>query len=434
MKVAVAGYGIEGRANYDYWHALGHDVTIVDERPLRPDELPSEAKLIVGKKSLESLTGFDLVVRTAGLAPHKLPQEGKVWSATNEFFEKCPAPIIGVTGTKGKGTTSSLIASILAAADKRVHLVGNIGLPALSVLPDVKPSDIVIYEMSSFQLWDVERSPHVAVVLMLEPDHLDIHRNFKDYITAKANIRRHQRAEDICIFHPTNPYAHQIAESSDHGIDGAVRYGVVDDGQAYVKSNKFVIQNTVLCDVDALQVPGVHNRENACAAISAAYVYTQDAIAIEKGLRAFTGLEHRLKNIGTVHDVTYYDDSIATTPGSAIAALRSFKEPKIMIVGGKDKGADYDELYREFGQCQSMRAVLCIGENGSKLAAELRKLMPHEKVIESTALTMKQIVTEASGLAAPGDVVVLSPAAASFDMFKSYTDRGEQFIRAVKHL
>jgi UDP-N-acetylmuramoylalanine--D-glutamate ligase len=426
MKVAIAGYALEGRVNYQYWLSLGHDVTIVDERVLPADELPENVATLMGEGVLGNLQGFDLVVRTASLNPEKIKTDGKIWSATNEFFDKCPADIIGVTGTKGKGTTSSLIASILEAADRTVHLVGNIGTSALEVLPSIKPDDIVVFELSSFQLWDIEKSPHIAVVLMIEADHLDIHPDMQDYLSAKANIRKHQAGSDVCFYHPTNEFASEIALIQ----PGAKRYGVPEDGAVYVKENTFFVRDDPICSTDSLQIPGEHNRENACAAISAALVYGVEYAAIETGLRNFTGLPHRLKLVGEINGVRFYDDSIATTPGSAIAALRSFSEPKLIILGGSEKGATYESVVEVCKQTGAK--VIAIGQTGTQIA----KLCADSgvEVVELGQASMSEIVAVASKRADPGTVVILSPASASFDMFKSYSDRGDQFIAAVNSL
>jgi UDP-N-acetylmuramoylalanine--D-glutamate ligase len=426
MKVAIAGFGVEGKASYTYWRERGDDVTIVDERDLSPYDLPYGATSITGKHAFRSLADFDLVIRTPSLTPSSL-KKAKVWSATNEFFAQCPAPIIGITGTKGKGTTASLTAAILRAAGLTVHLVGNIGVPALAELPKIKKDHVVVYELSSFQLWDVTASPQVAVVLMIEPDHLDVHKNLEDYLAAKANICRFQQAADTCLYHPTNTLSARIAQE---GQAAAARYAIADDDQAYIKENTFFVQQIAICGIDAVQLPGHHNLENACAAISAAYRFTQDAIAIETGLRSFTGLPHRLKLVRELDGVSYYDDSIATTPGSAIAAIQSFSQPKILILGGKDKGADYTRLVV---MCRDTDThVLAIGSNGSAIAKLCRK--EHVAVTELGSVSMNEIAAAARREAVEGSVVILSPAAASFDMFTSYSDRGDQFVAAVESL
>jgi UDP-N-acetylmuramoylalanine--D-glutamate ligase len=441
MKIAIAGYGAEGESNYHYWNTPENQVVIIDEQePSRP--VPVDASLIVGESAFAKLEGYDLVVRTAGLAPRKIMTDGKVWSATNEFLAQCPAPIIGVTGSKGKGTTSSLIASILRAAGRTVHLVGNIGVPALDVLPQITANDVVVYELSSFQLWDAQKSPHIAVVLMIEPDHLDVHADMDEYVAAKASIRRYQTCDDICLYHPTNVYSRRIA-TVDTGIydnnavdeirDTIARYGVPDDGQVYVKDDVFTVGEAAICTVSALQLPGAHNVENACAAISAALsLGGVDADAIEQGLRAFTGLPHRLKLVDEINGVRYYDDSIATTPGSAIAALKGFDQPKIIILGGSSKGAEYAELASTAAQ-SNVKLAITIGQEADKLAAALQA-----EGVSSVNLgmntTMTEIVRFAQQHAAQGEVVILSPACASFGMFKNYSDRGEQFIAAVKAL
>jgi UDP-N-acetylmuramoylalanine--D-glutamate ligase len=425
MKIAIAGYGLEGKSNYDYFKSLG-EVTIVDEREVVTD-LPEGVPTLLGEEAFSRLDDFDLVVRTAGLSPHKIQTSGKVWSATNEFFEKCPAPIIGITGSKGKGTTSSLIASILTEAGKTVHLVGNIGRPALDELAHITEDDIVVYELSSFQLWDAERSPQVAVVLHIEPDHLDVHESFDEYVSAKGNIARYQGINDRIVYNASNQSATAIAD-----LSVGQRLPYQTPRTAHVRDGQFYYGEQLLCSVDELQLPGVHNQDNACAAITAAWPWVQDGIVIGEGLHAFSGLEHRLKFVAEKQGVSYYDDSIATTPGSAIAALRAFDGPKVIILGGSSKGVDFDELAATASRSNVKQAIL-IGDEADRIELSLVEAGV-SSVNMGSDTTMKAIVQLAADVAGAGDAVILSPACASFGMFRDYKDRGEQFITAVNDL
>lgn len=432
MKIAIAGYALEGRVNYEYWSAQGHDVTIVDERVLPTDELPEDAQTLMGEGVLEKLQGFDLVVRTASLNPAKIKTDGKIWSGTSEFFNKCPADIIGVTGTKGKGTTSSLIASILEAAGKTVHLVGNIGTSALETLPTIKAADIVVFELSSFQLWDLKKSPQTAVILLIEPDHLNVHRDMDDYVAAKSNIRAYQTDDGLCVYHPTNPLSAQAAHASDAGQ--LVRYAVADDGGVYEKDGYFCQNEQQICSKDALQLLGQHNVDNACAAITVAKHYGISNEAIEQGLKNFHGLEHRLEFVAEVDGVAYYNDSFSSAPSATIAAVLSFDIPEVLIVGGRDKGADFSELVAVLANRENLKKVLIVGEVRQKLHKLLTAAGLSEKLRVLDVQTMGEIVAAAKEEAASGDVIILSPACASFDMFRNFYDRGDQFRSIVQSL
>jgi UDP-N-acetylmuramoylalanine--D-glutamate ligase len=424
MKIAIAGYGIEGEASYRYWNRPGNEITIVDQT--RPETVPEGVSLIIGEDAFHNLNGFDLVIRTPGLSPYKIMTNGKVWSVTSEFLNRSPAPVIGVTGSKGKGTTASLIAGILQSAGKTVWLVGNIGLPALDVLSKVSPDDVIVYELSSFQLWDVESSPHVAVVLFIEQEHLDVHRDMDDYVDAKAHITRFQNEHDILVYNAENRYSTQIAEESK-----AQKIAYPSQQAAHIEGEDFYYGEQKICSVNELQIVGKHNQANACAAIDAIWGMTQDTEAITEGLRGFKGLPHRLKFVREVADVSYYDDSIATTPTSAIAALRSFEEPKIIILGGSSKGSNFSELASELND-HEVHAIL-IGDEAHVIAAACDQVGFTDYEILSEP-TMQKVVDRASDLAEPGSVVLLSPASASFGLFKNYADRGEQFVEAVNSL
>jgi UDP-N-acetylmuramoylalanine--D-glutamate ligase len=427
MKIAIAGFGVEGQENFRYFSRSPENVlTIVDEK-LAGVGVPEGTSTITGADAFSKLQDFDMVIRTAGLAPRKISTNGKVWSATNEFFEKCPAPIIGVTGSKGKGTTSSLIASILEDAGRKVWLVGNIGLPGLSVLDQIKPEDVVVYELSSFQLWDLKKSPAIAVVLFIEQEHLDVHANMEEYVEAKAQITRYQTADDILIYNANNQYSRQIAENS-----LAQKFPYPHEEAAHVVDGWFYYGQRQLFSTDTLSIPGAHNVDNALAAIDAVWAFTEDVEAIENGLSDFTGLPHRLAFVANVNGVDYYDDSIATTPSSAVAALRAFTDkPKVIILGGSSKGSDFSELATELTQ-HDVTAVL-IGEEATRIAEALNAAgFPKYEIIEDA--TAELFTQKAADLAQPGSVVLLSPAAASFGLFKNYADRGDQFIAAVKNL
>lgn len=408
MRVAIAGYGMEGRASLKYWQGLGDDITIVDESDSIAD-LPSGVPTILGIGAFDRLGGFDMVIRTASLRPDRIYTDGKKWSATNEFFAKSPAPIIGVTGTKGKGTTCSLIASILRAGGKTVHLVGNIGKPALEVLPRISPTDIVVYELSSFQLWDLESSPHTAVILPIELDHLDVHMSLDEYVDAKAQIARHQTVKDEIVYHESNQYSLQIANKSIASI-----------------RRKYPFDIGALAN--SLRIPGQHNRENASAAIAAVASYVSDIGAIKNGLAAFDGLPHRLKLVAEKGGVKFYDDSISTTPGSAIAAMASFDAPKAIILGGSDKGTSYDEVISKCAETSTK--VVTLGQTGGVI----NQLCESRGVEAREAGDMDQAVRKAYELVGQGGIVILSPASASFDMFANYADRGDKFTAAAQAL
>jgi UDP-N-acetylmuramoylalanine--D-glutamate ligase len=426
MKIAIAGYGLEGESNYRYYASdATNQIAIADEKKTAV-ELPKGVEVITGPNAFLKLQDFDLVVRTAGLAPRKIKTNGKIWSATNEFFAKCPAMIIGVTGSKGKGTTASLIAGILKEAGKKVWLVGNIGKASLDILGEIDSDDIVIFELSSFQLWDIEKSPHIAVVLFIEQEHLDVHASMEEYVSAKANITKYQTKEDYLIYNKSNQYATGIARSS-----SAKAIGYTDEETAHVKDGNFYYNEQKICSINSLNIIGMHNLDNACAAIDAVWPVTNDIPAIERGLRDFKGLPHRLQFVREVDGVRYYDDSIATTPSSAIAALKTFGSKKVIILGGSSKGSDFTELASELTH-HDVKAIL-IGDEAANIAEACKsagfldyQIIDDPKMIDVVAL--------AHSLSSPGGVVLLSPASASFGLFINYVDRGDQFAAGVRAL
>ena len=444
MKIALIGFGLEAKSAYDYFKSIDQNITfeIYDENSKSKIELPNGAKFFGDFHDFSKIQA-DLIVRTPAVNPSRLPKNAKITSVTNLFFEKCPASIIGVTGSKGKGTVSSFIAEILLAAGLKVHLVGNIGLPALNELSKIKKDDVVIYELSSFQLWDAQKSPHIAILNNLEVDHLDVHDGFEDYVAAKMNIAKNQTENDFFIFNAENPIVLKNVENLKNQLKAELQ-PFQDYNLAHIQENHFLWGDEVLFETNILKIPGEHNQKNACAAMIATFDFLSEKgfeneeifDSWREGLSKFAGLPHRLKFVREFEGVRFYDDSIATTPGSAIAALNSFEKPKILILGGSNKGADLSGLIEKIAKMpeQELRKVILMGAESEKLAQKLIS-SGFERFINLGAKTnMQEVVKTAFENAKSGDVVILSPAHASFDMFKSYIDRGEQFVENVNLL
>ena len=436
MRIALLGYGLEAKSAHHFLREKFPNAffDIYDQNKEAKIDPPKNAELHLGVKNFNSINA-DLIVRTPAVNPYYLPKDIPVTSVTKLFFENCPAKIIGVTGTKGKGTTASLIASILNRANQKVHLVGNIGLPALDVLDIIKDTDIVVYELSSFQLWDMNLSPQVAVSVMVEPDHLDKHPDFSDYLNAKSNISRHQREGDVSIYYGNNNNSKYIASFG----EGAKK-SYANDKNVYVENGYFMYNEQKICPTSSLSISGNHNIENACGAILACIEIAKindfklDNTAIERGLADFTGLPHRLKLVMEYQDVKFYDDSISTTPGSTIAAINAFSSPKILILGGSSKGADLSSLYKKIAEDNTIKKVVIIGSEADNIEKELTNINYNNFINLGIKTDMGEVVGECFKNADRGDVIVLSPAHASFDMFKSYSDRGDKFVEAVKQL
>lgn len=427
QKVAILGFGVEGRAAWRYFHEQGAAITILDQK--QPTDVPAGVQVEVGPDIFERAMGYDVVVRTPSIRPDRIKTDGEITSGTKEFFKVCPVPIIGVTASKGKGTIATLIAKMLTASGVTSYLGGNIGIPMLELLPVIKQGDVVVLELSSFQLWDLTQSPHIAVVGMIEPDHLDVHKDFAEYVAAKANIAKWQKTDDVVVYHPTNEYSHQIAEGSS---GKQLRFGTTEG--AHVEGDAIVIDGHELCKISDVQIPGQHNLENICAAATAVWQYAQNPAGIAKAIKEYRGLEHRIELVREFDGVKYYDDSFAAAAGATVVAAKAFTQPKIMIVGGYDKGVDLAPMAQEIAAIPSIKKILLIGQTASKIAEYLRVAGVAEKIEELGSPAMPEIVARAQELAEAGDVVLLSPGCASFDMFANYKDRGEQFKAAVEAL
>lgn len=433
MNIAVLGGGVEGKALKKYFTSHGHHVQIFDN--FKDEDI----------KNFQ-LSDFDQVFRSPSVRPLD-----KSWtSMTKYFFEHCKAKIIGVTGTKGKGTTCSIITSILRSImqqlewpSRTVWLVGNIGIPSIEALDHIAEDDIVVFEMSSFQLWDLEQSPHIAVVLRVEQDHLDRHYSLEDYHQAKANITKHQTSEDYCIYYRNNQTSAMIGNLS---IGKKLTYPIPESDRL-----------TEL--LDCLSIPGAHNRENAEAAILAVASFlnlsltdlltnSNLAAAVKSGLTNFTGLPHRLQFIRELNNVRYYDDNYSSAFPATDVALKTFEnDPTILIAGGKDRGLDLTDFKARLFNAKNLRHVILIGENKTRLAADedpqkfiladslesavnIAQTLA-EKIVEDTRSNYDLCLPVTVPLR---PVVLMSPGSASFDMFKNFEDRGQQYQNLINHL
>lgn len=442
MKIAILGYAGQGKSAFEYWNKQENDITICDSNANTP--VPSGIASKLGDDYLADLDEFDLLIRTPALHPRAIQAANpnspnildKVWTNTNEFLKVCPTRnIIGVTGTKGKGTTSTLITHILDNAGFRVHLGGNIGIPPLDMLANaIQPDDWVILELANFQLIDLESSPHIATCLMIEAEHLNWHDNIDEYIEAKRQLFVNQSETDIAVYYAENNYSKAIA-----GASAGLMIPYMAEPGAYVTeqpdgTEQIVIDGQYICDVSQIQLLGRHNLQNICAAITTVWNITQDISSIRQTVTSFQGLPHRLEEVRTVNNVTYYNDSFSSAPGATIAAINAIPGSKIIIIGGVDKNLDLNELARNILQHKDeIHKVILIGQVKHKLEQALQSHgFDNYDVLAET--TMSEIVNHTKNIARPGDSVILSPGTSSFDMFKNFEDRGNKFRDAVNAL
>ncbi len=443
-KVAVLGFGVESQETVEFLLKHGASAHVLDEKKESAFDA-SRLKFLRNEGvaftfgNFGSLDDFDLIIRSPGVKPgirvlHNAADKGiPVTSATNIFFENAKGVTIGITGTKGKGTTAALLYQILKRAGHEVYLGGNIGVPALSFVHKLTSKSVSILELSSFQLMDLQHSPHISIVLMVTQDHLDYHTSHDEYIFAKSGIAKFQSPSDYVIANVDYPASLKVAEFSP-GIKlffsnrNKVPEGCfIENDSVIVKTRK---KNKII-PISEVRLPGRHNLENVCAAVMVAHILKVPKRVMQDVLKTFCGLEHRLELVREVDGVKYYNDSISTTPDSTVAAIRAFEQPKILILGGSSKGSDFTELGRVISEITTMRAIIGIGAEWPKIKFKIQS--SKFKIVEGLK-TMDEIVAKASESAEAGDVVILSPACASFDMFADYKDRGNQFKKYVNML
>ena len=434
MNIAIVGYATEGRVSAEYFARGGHAITICDKST--DLEIPDGFTSQLGNEYLDGLDRFDLVVRSAGIHPDVILERNpgvkpKITTAINEFLGSSPTRnIIGITGTKGKGTTSTLTHKILESHGLKSWLGGNIGRSPLEFIDELGPDDWVVLELSSFQLYDVQHSPHIAVCLMVVPEHLDWHSDVEDYYTAKSRLFRAQKRDDVAIYFADNADSKRIVSVSE---GTHIPYFATPGARVEERGMIEIQDSTQICSVDELKLLGRHNWQNVCAAITAAWQTGCDDVAkIKRAVTEFSGLPHRLEFVRGLDGVRYYNDSFGTTPETAIVAAEAFTNPKVMILGGSDKGATFDRLAKAVTK-ESVHHITLIGTTATEIKAALEAAGYTGTVTEGLT-TMTDMVADCRSHAQNGDVVLLSTGCASFGLFANYKDRGEQFTEAVQAL
>ena len=443
--VAVIGIGVSNQPLIQLLLSRGIRVTACDKKNREALGIVAEqleangCSLRLGEGYLDGLTE-DVIFRTPGMRPD-LPQftaavkRGSILTSEMEvFFEVCPCPKIAVTGSDGKTTTTTIIAELLKRAGRTVHLGGNIGHPLLAETGAMSPEDIAVLELSSFQLMTMTQSPHIAVVTNLAPNHLDVHKDFQEYIDAKENIFTHQTAQDIAIFNADNPYT---AEEAGRAVGRArlfSRQRELEDG-VFLRGGAIITrsggQEREVMRVSDIKLPGVHNVENYLAAIAAVDGLVPDEV-IRDFAREFGGVEHRIELIRTRKGVRWYNDSIASSPSRTIAGLNSFPEKVILIAGGKDKGIPYDALGPVVND--HVKLLLLCGATAGVIRRAVEQADNYNGLEILDVADYREAVSIADSRASEGDVVILSPASTSFDRFKNFMERGKAFKAIVNQL
>ena len=436
-KIVVLGLGVSNRPLVRLLREFDCDVTGCDKTPrenLDAEVLELErmgCKLSVGEHYLEGLSA-DILFRTPGMHPGNpaivaLQEQGaEVTSEMEVFFEVCPCRKIAVTGSDGKTTTTTLVSEMLKAAGYKVWLGGNIGTPLLPLVRQMKETDFAVVELSSFQLMDMRRSPHVALITNLAPNHLDIHKDMEEYVESKKNIYRFQQEADLLVVNGDNAITAPLqGPGATHAFSRAGK-----NVRVRLEGSMIYRDGTPVLDKTDILLPGEHNVENYMAAIAVVEGLVEDE-TIRQVAKTFGGVEHRIELVRVKDGVRYYNDSIASSPSRTMAGLRSFPEKVILIAGGYDKHIPYDVLGPEI--CTHVKKLFLCGATAPQIRAAVENCSGQKPEMTDCG-KFEAAVRAAAAAAEPGDVVLMSPASASFDEFKNFAVRGNFFKKLIMEL
>lgn len=401
------------------------------------------ARLSLGTNYLDEIYNCDVVFRTPGmyfLSPELLKARDMGIVVTSEmevFFDLCPCKIIGITGTDGKTTTTTIISDFLSRSGKKVHKGGNIGRALLPIIEQVTPDDIVVAELSSFQLISMRRSPDTAVITNIYPDHLNVHKNMEEYIGAKKNLILHQNAFSRTVLNFDNEETKKLSCVARGRLVGFSRKIRPERG-AYLDNEGWLCyadgeRIEKIVHKDSIKIPGMHNVENYLAAIAAVYGEVPAEIMRETA-ENFGGVEHRIEFVRELGGVKYYNDSIATSPVSVIAGLNAFTQKLIVIAGGSDKKLDYNTMSKAINE--KVKSLILLGATADKIEAAVKAYEGYDENFCRIyrVETMEEAVKKAREIAVSGDIVTLSPASASFDHYKNFEERGKHYKNIVNSL
>lgn len=459
-RILILGFGRQGKALARWLPKVGATVVVNDKRTeeelnINKRDYPN-VRFVLGEHPDNVINGIAMICVSGGV-PLDMPllelaRQRKI-PITNDaqlFMERCPAPVIGITGSAGKTTTTTLVGEIIRRAGYKTWVGGNIGDVLLDVLPDIQADDVVIMELSSFQLDLMTSSPQVAAILNITPNHLDRHKSMEAYVKAKANIIRYQKTSDIAVLSADDNITKNLEVAVSGELVSFSAYSMVPNG-AFCIGNRLMLAGAasydyvphILCEKDEIPLRGDHNVLNvlAACAIAGSLGLASDRPGISpetmrQAILAFKPVPHRLEVVGEVDGVTYINDSIATAPERLVAALRSFKEPLVLLLGGADKDLPWDEAVHL--SLQKAHGIILFGKEGEKQvrnkAAKLFKLMGANENVLHIVDDLEAAVTKASELAFDGDVVLLSPGGTSYDAYSDFAERGEHFRQLVKAL
>ena len=448
-EVAIIGLGVSNLPLIDYFHDKKSNVTVFDSREI--GEIPKEIvdkvtnyamEMSLGKGYLNKLHGFDLILRSPSCLPTvpELEEEanrGAIVTTEVELLMKmCPAEVIGVTGSDGKTTTTTLISEILKKAGYNCYVGGNIGTPLFTKLHEIMPDDKVVLELSSFQLMGMEVSPNISVITNITPNHLNVHKDYEEYIEAKKNIFKYQDRDGIVILN----YDNEITRNCSAEVKGKVIFFSSKEKL----DNGYIVDDDVIKECDdklrkhivstkELTIRGKHNYENICAAVAATKTLVDISTAI-KVIKTFPGVEHRIEFVKEINGVKWYNDSASSTPSRTISGLNAFDEEIVLIAGGADKNLDYTPIAKPI--LDKVKTLILMGQTSGKIFDAVKEAEENEnKEINIYMVNnLQQAVILAKRYSTPGQVVLFSPASTSFDMFKNMYDRGHQFKDIVNKM